>query len=441
MTSRKFSTFSTINAMALAVLGITALSSRAAIISTGDVSPSYIGNTGNGRLEINAGSTFSPTGNVILGNTTTGKGTLIISGPGSSWDGATYELDLNYNDSWLHVLNGATMNVKKLALACDNIADKSDARFSGAGTKLITSGPGFLDGVFVGSSGYPNPPEGKAMLTLSDGATMETSKLSVGAEGHVGIKVTGNNMVVVGTVQTFANGVINLMVDDKLANGTYTPIKTTATPLSDSALNIYGATWNTSTHQLTVTTPHALISGVTYHTSAQTGDWHWGDRAIVTDPVSGKQLIVSSQWGNGPAIIQPTFTIMTASQLASGPWLIDDDHGPLAGWWFSDYVAAKTMFTLDIGTGQDIESLVFWQHDTNKNAWVEFVPEVYTYDADGTLSFISSTLDKTGNPYPYYDGFVIGGKPMGSPGPAVPEPASLTLLGLGAAAMIVRRRK
>jgi len=419
----------------VAVLTILALPSWAAVISDGDVDWTFIGNTGPGSMTIHDGTVHTPNSDMVLGKTASGKGTLTVQGPGTVWDGSAYNLDLDYNSSWLHVLSGGKVYVKNLRIAMTptgspNTGKTAIVRLDGADTLLSTGG----GQVYVGTDGYVTSPQNKAMLTLTGGAKLETYRLALGEKGHVGIKVTGNDQLKADYFQT-SGGTVYLLADNTLASGTYTPVKSMQS-LSGPLFKAFGGTWDSG--------KLIVKDAITSVTGERISPMHWGDRAVITDLATGKQLTYSSEYANGPAVIQPIFNLLSEAELDRAQEMAPDQY-VLDGWWHDIHVNAQAMFTLNIGLDQDVENLVFWQHHSYNDTWEKFVPDVWMYDADGTLSFTSSMLSKaTGNPV--FDGFVVTGgsafrDPNGPDGPDIPEPATMALLTVGGTILLTRRQR
>ncbi|MCL2700221.1 MAG: PEP-CTERM sorting domain-containing protein [Phycisphaerae bacterium] len=387
----------------LVLLMMSALPTWAAIVKEGDVGDLYMGKTGVGSMVIDDGSVFSPTGTFDMGRFE-GQCLLTVKGPGTVWNGSAYALLVR--SSFVHVSDGAKMYVgNDLSIAANPDHGKAAARFDGAGTYLNA---GMVD---VGTS------TSRCMLTFTGGATADIGTLNVYGNGRVGVKVTGNDQLTINTLQC---GTIFLMADNNLANGTYTPVKITYTN-TGGTVRVFGGTWDAKTGNFTVTD---AVAGATGQTFAM----NHGDRAVITDSATGKQLTYSAEWSSTPGTIQTVFSVMSQSEL-DAVRALDDTLTVLSGWWHDIIGSSQAMFTLNIGVGQDVEGLVFWQRSTT-GQWEQFTPELYTYEKDGTLSFISSNLSN-------YDGFVVTGMDPTN----IPEPATVLLLAAGGAALLSRRRR
>ncbi|MCL2701098.1 MAG: PEP-CTERM sorting domain-containing protein [Phycisphaerae bacterium] len=407
-----------------------------AVVTDGDVDESHIGNTGPGHMWITDGSVYGPSQTMILGNGT-GKGVLTIHGPGSTWDGLGHNLILNGNRSWLHVLDGGTMQVNAMEIAVA-VGSVASVRLQGEGARLSTGTKWSFDGgyVNVGSANISSDTNGgRAMLTLSGGATLETGRLRIGTNGRVGIKVTGDNMLTMyGWYNSSNSGKLLLMADNTLASGTYKPIKSVLTS-GNTGFVSFGGSWINDSYGV----GHFTVKDALTAEAGEKFAVNWGDRAVITDSATGQELTYSSQWAVYTSQLQVSFRPVSQADL-DHIQAKDETYTVLAGWWHSiavgGAVEAQAMFTLNVGTGLDVEELVFWQHRVSDNTWVKFSPEVYTYDDDGTLSFISSTLhDRFAQGKILYDGFVITGRDA----QPIPEPATIAFLMAGVAG-IARKR-
>ncbi|MCL2647161.1 MAG: PEP-CTERM sorting domain-containing protein [Phycisphaerales bacterium] len=114
--------FSVIHPMALAVLGMTALSARADVTIVGDVTPPNHGNAWTSDTDVVIGNNPNQSGSVLLDvgavvttqNTSLGQyagsdGTLTVNGTGSTWTMLGNLVVGNYGTGTLNITNGGTV--------------------------------------------------------------------------------------------------------------------------------------------------------------------------------------------------------------------------------------------------------------------------------------------------------------------------------------------
>jgi hypothetical protein len=156
-----------------------------------------------------------------------------------------------------------------------------------------------------------------------------------------------------------------------------------------------------------------------------------GQRIVITDADTGKKLTYNAESRGDTGGFDAEFRVMTSEDVEA-VLALDAAQTVLDGWWHDISVDAQAAFTINIGTDLDVDELVFWHHyyADGQDRWEVFTPEVYMYEPDGTLTFISGNL---GN----YNGFVVT---VRGDTPNIPEPATMLLLAVGGVAMLGRRR-
>jgi len=358
---------------------------------------------GGGSLSIQAGGQVSNTWASIG---TGGTGTTTVDGAGSTWTSSGELRVGETTNGTLNIQRGA--QVKSAGTGIGYYAGSRGAvTVTGAGSALTNS----YD-LYVGKSG-------SGTLTVADGGKVTAMSATVGTSSSaVRLKVSGNDMLVLGSAATAGGvsngGTISFYADAFLPANAYTPISElqgrAITWSGTGSYKAVGGTWNTSAKAFTPTALTALAAGLTDTVLT-------GERLLVTDPGSGKRL--GASFGSVAAGTHFSATLMGGSELDALRAMAGFEGTVRSAWVFDTNFSGETLLAFDIGPG--VTDLAVWHFDGS--AWAPFATDMLTYDATSGIVDFNVTS---------FSGYAVSG---------VPEPATLTLLGLGSLAMLGRRRR
>lgn len=152
----------------------------------------YVGNQGSGTLTISTGGAVTSLGNAIIGNASaTGKGTVLITGPGSKWTitGETQIGAVNNGSGLVTIENGGTMVSTAMAFL-----GHITGVVKGSGTAVVRGAGSVWQAnnvIYVGRSG-------NGSLSVENGGRVNATTLSVGANaGAYGVlNISGPGAIV-----------------------------------------------------------------------------------------------------------------------------------------------------------------------------------------------------------------------------------------------------
>jgi outer membrane autotransporter protein len=169
-------------------------STRAAIVTTGDVSPadpstwtssidSYIGDTANGTMEVNSGSTITSR-NSYIGLDSGVTGSVTVTGGGSAWTNNYLRIG-DYGEGYL--------NVESVGIVTSNYGASIGANSTGIGTVTITgSGSQWITDT-GGSNWLYVGDYGTGTLNISNGGVVSSATSVIGNyTGSGTATITGN---------------------------------------------------------------------------------------------------------------------------------------------------------------------------------------------------------------------------------------------------------
>jgi T5SS/PEP-CTERM-associated repeat protein len=222
----------------------------------------YLGASGNALLNVANGGTVILTPGSASGRiatTSNGSGTIIVNGAGSTLSiGGAWYFDLGlYGVGKLYILNGASVmdttqsaNTSGLHIGSTS-SGNGTLVVDGAGSTWTSTGP---NGIIVGYNGT-----GK--LSISDGGSTTASVISINSKSALTTDVGSKLTVGGGTGTITNNGTVRLVAGAAAANGTYTPISA-GTWSGSGAYQALGGVWNSTNHTVTVSNAATTTPGV-----------------------------------------------------------------------------------------------------------------------------------------------------------------------------------
>ncbi|HMU56001.1 MAG TPA: VPLPA-CTERM sorting domain-containing protein [Nitrospira sp.] len=330
------------------VVGLSTVSAQAAIITTGDVTPSEppwggltIGNTADGSVLINGGSAVTANGETKLAMTPGVTGTLTVDGAGSTLGFVgfglirvgTSSLPQNFagGTGILNVTNGATVNTEvSIGFAFNttgylNITNGGRVtRGSSLGTNLLSTGIATVDGVgsewnFSGTIGS----RGTGLVKILNGATV----LYTGSGGTtVGRYETGTGRVIldgVGSAWTMGG---QFSVGPNMAAAGSVGAGGLVTVTNGATLSNQSQTWLGYTSRA-VGTVMVNGAGSSWSSVAAPGSC----TGLITGPVCGLNIGIE---GTGHVSVSDSATLTTSAL----------------------YLNNQSRLTVDLGTGSTVTS-------------------------------------------------------------------------------------
>ncbi|MCL2641290.1 MAG: PEP-CTERM sorting domain-containing protein [Phycisphaerales bacterium] len=415
-----------------------------------------IGDSGKGTLNILSGSIFSTSTDTFLGNYAPGRGIVNVDGDGSRWNSDGHLRIGDFGHGELNISNNATVDVGN-----NNVLV---SLYGGTGALNITSGGTLLSN--TGNVGYSHTSVGTALIdgngsawtnydTLNIAQYGGTGEMTVSNGGHVR---TGSIAAGAGTASLHFNGglLTALNSSDDFISGNFEALmltdsasKPALTMQVDAGLFVDVSQVFTGTGGITKTGTgsFSLNGNQTYTgtTDVKAGKFT-GDASFAGSLIVRNGATFSPGKGVWTANIAGNYTQESGATLTMDIGSSDSDKLVISGNVNLDGVLALSG-SADAGFYVLIENLSDDAIDGIFSSILWNGTLVKLTDLDGSRGGGTFVIDGMTFAFSYggdaYIGSLFGGNDLvfNITGAPVPEPASLSILGLGVATLIVRRRK
>ena len=363
-----------------------------------------VGGFGSGALKIEAGGQVSDTwGYVGDANIAASTATVRVAGSGSKWS--------NSEELFVGMNGNATLTIE----AGGQVVSGNSSIDGNTGSAVLVTGSGstLANNGILGVGGTC-----RCTLTVSDGSKVQAERLDVCEVSAVRLHVSGNDMLILGVVAPsgiiFNNGTVSFFADAFLAEKDYRPISTYADDGivwgGTGSYKAYGGTWSDADKTFTVAAPTELKAG-DYDTLST------GERLLFTDVDSGKR--VGASFGSVTGTPKFSAALMSQDELDALIGRPGFEGLVLSGWDFDTDFAGGDNVLLSFEIGLGAEDVGVWHYDGG--AWTQYAADLETYDSSGIFSFTVTD----------FSGYAVT---------AIPEPATIALLGIACALAALRRR-
>lgn len=332
----------------------------------------FVGAIGTGTLRVEAGGLLAGRG-AFIGDRAGSRGSATITGTGSKWTFSDWFLIGDSGTGVLTIDSGGQV-VSILSYLGYRAGSTGTVQVTGAGSTWTNSVDLYIGDIGTGA------------LTVSDGGKVTTKTLSINPQSIARLHVSGNGMMVLGNSTSAGSlsneGTIALYADAFLANGTYTPIL----PYAGQTVNWSGAgtyrsvggSWDGTSKTLGIVAPTAYSAGVSSPIFST-------QRLLMTNTITGRRA--GASFGNVPD--GATFSATPIADPSQLQTLLGPNDQVLEAWDYSTTLSNSEVL-LSYEVGQGMSNLSVW--NLQGGGWVPYAPSLMTYDANGVLSFTTSTF-------------------------------------------------
>jgi T5SS/PEP-CTERM-associated repeat protein len=372
--------------------GSSGMATVAGVGSTWAVSGNLnVGRFGEGTLNITDGGVVSDAHGYI-GENSGAIGMVTVAGVGSTWTNSG-RLDIgDYGSGILKISGGGSVDSTDSVIGGD-LGAAGVVTVDGSGSTWTANG-----GIGVGVSG-------NGILNITHGGAVNATSVAINSQSWLAID-TSSSLNVGNSIGEFTNnGLVRISATANASAGIYAPIVAGGW-FGTGTYQALGGTWNTNTHQFTVSTAQYGESGQTV-----TMDSSIAPRVVFTD-TSGWSVGASFAATDDSTPLTFTATAISSTTQLSLQSLLGENQ-ILGGWEFTageGYTQGSPVYlTFDVGEGFSADGLQVWHnHEGN---WSPFAVSDLTYDG----RYASFTV--TG-----FSGYAVT---------TVPEPSTLILAACG----------
>jgi T5SS/PEP-CTERM-associated repeat protein len=367
----------------------------------------YVGYGGSGTLSITNGGMLDRPRKSYLGYSPGATGMATVDGAGSLWTNVG-DIQIGYAGSGtLNVTAGGKVDVQNGCSIGYQTGASGMVTVDGAGSTLAA-----FNKIFVGYNG-------SGVLNIRNGGAVTAYGVGVNSTSLLAMNVGDGSILDMGSGRLDNGGTIRLKAVPGLAAGTYSPIKAGGWPGTGPGAGTFealGGSWNATGHVF-------IVSAVVNGTSGQgtTMDMVQNQRVVITEPTSGDCV-----WAGFQATVASKILTFGAVPLGEAETALLESSAAgqdvLDGWTFetSGYTAGDPVYvSMKVGSGLEVGDMTVWHYDGV--AWTPYAAGDLTYDG----MYASWTVNG-------FSGYAVT---------AVPEPGALSILGVGALGVLLRRHR